>query len=99
MILFLTLCYIALLVVLIKLKILPSNTFVKSSPVIFSLLLLILIFIPMQFIEKESQHVEGFAPELAVVTHGGGKQLEEPLAVRPTSETVIGEMYSKWIDS
>jgi len=57
------------------------------------------LFIPMQFIEREADHVEGFAPELAVVTHGGGKELEEPLAVRPTSETVIGEMYSKWIDS
>jgi len=57
------------------------------------------LFIPMQFIEKEADHVEGFAPELAVVTHGGGKLLEEPLAIRPTSETVIGQMYSKWIGS
>ncbi len=57
------------------------------------------LFIPMSFIEKEKQHVEGFAPELAVVTHGGGKKLEEPLVVRPTSETIIGHMYAKWIRS
>ena len=57
------------------------------------------LFIPLSFIEKEAQHVEGFAPELAVVTHGGGKKLEEPLAVRPTSETIIGHMYAKWIRS
>ncbi|MFZ5856572.1 MAG: proline--tRNA ligase [Chloroflexota bacterium] len=55
--------------------------------------------IPMSFFEKEKEHVEGFAPELAVVTHGGGELLEEPLAVRPTSETIIGHMYSKWIKS
>jgi prolyl-tRNA synthetase len=57
------------------------------------------LLIPMSFLQKEAQHVEGFAPELAVVTHGGGKELEEPLVVRPTSETVIGYMYSKWIHS
>lgn len=57
------------------------------------------LFIPMSFLEKEKEHVEGFAPELAVVTHGGGEKLEEPLVVRPTSETVIGYMYSKWIKS
>ena len=57
------------------------------------------LFIPMSFIEKEKEHVEGFAPELAVVTHGGGKKLEEPLVVRPTSETIIGHMYAKWIRS
>jgi len=57
------------------------------------------LFIPMGFIEKEAQHVEGFAPELAVVTHGGGKELEEPLVVRPTSETVIGHAFSDWIQS
>ncbi len=57
------------------------------------------LFIPMSFLEKEKQHVEGFSPELAVVTHGGGKDLEEPLVVRPTSETIIGYMYSKWIKS
>ena len=55
--------------------------------------------IPMSFFEKEKAHVEGFAPELAVVTHGGGEELEEPLVVRPTSETIIGYMYSKWIKS
>jgi len=55
--------------------------------------------IPMSFFEKEKEHVEGFSPELAVVTHGGGEKLEEPLAVRPTSETIIGYMYSKWIKS
>jgi prolyl-tRNA synthetase len=57
------------------------------------------LFIPESYLHREAQHVEGFAPELAVVTHGGGKQLEEPLVVRPTSETVIGEMYSRWISS
>ena len=57
------------------------------------------LFIPEHFMKKEAEHVEGFAPELAVVTHGGGKKLEEPLVVRPTSETVIGAMYSKWIQS
>ena len=57
------------------------------------------LLIPMSFIQKEAQHVEGFAPELAVVTHGGGKKLEEPLVVRPTSETIIGHMYSQWIQS
>jgi prolyl-tRNA synthetase len=57
------------------------------------------LFIPMSFLEKEKSHVEGFSPELAVVTHGGGEKLEEPLVVRPTSETVIGHMYSQWIRS
>ena len=57
------------------------------------------LFIPQSFITKESEHVEGFAPELAMVTHGGGKKLEEPLAVRPTSETIINHMFSKWINS
>jgi prolyl-tRNA synthetase len=57
------------------------------------------LFIPMSFLQREAEHVEGFSPELAVVTHGGGKELEEPLVVRPTSETVIGELYSKWIRS
>jgi prolyl-tRNA synthetase len=57
------------------------------------------LFIPMNFLQKEAQHVEGFSPELAVVTIGGGKELEEPLVVRPTSETVIGHMYAKWIQS
>ncbi|HEY2848737.1 MAG TPA: proline--tRNA ligase [Gemmatimonadaceae bacterium] len=57
------------------------------------------LFIPESFMKKEAQHVEGFAPELAVVTHGGGKKLEEPLVVRPTSETIIYHMYAKWVQS
>lgn len=57
------------------------------------------MFIPMSLFKKEASHVEGFSPELAVVTHGGGKELSEPLAVRPTSETIMYEMYSKWINS
>jgi prolyl-tRNA synthetase len=57
------------------------------------------LFIPMSFLQKEAEHVEGFAPELAIVTHGGGKELEEPLVVRPTSETIIGYMYSQWVRS
>ncbi len=55
--------------------------------------------IPLSFFEKEKEHVEGFSPQLAVVTHGGGEELEEKLVVRPTSETMIGYMYSKWIKS
>jgi prolyl-tRNA synthetase len=57
------------------------------------------LLIPMSFLEKEKEHVEGFSPELAVVTIGGGETLEEPLIIRPTSETIIGYMYSKWIKS
>jgi prolyl-tRNA synthetase len=57
------------------------------------------LLMPMSFFEREAEHVEGFSPELAVVTHGGGKELTEPLAIRPTSETVIGEYMAKWIDS
>ena len=57
------------------------------------------MFIPEHFMHKEAEHVEGFAPEVAVVTHGGGKELEEPLVVRPTSETIIWNMYKKWISS
>ncbi len=57
------------------------------------------LLIPMSFIEKEAEHVEGFSPELAVVTHAGGKKLEEPYVVRPTSETIIGHYFSKWIQS
>src|SRR5208282_752597 len=57
------------------------------------------LFIPQSFLQKEAQHVEGFAPELAVVTHGGGKELEEPLIVRPTSETIINHMFAQWIRS
>ncbi|MDA0699448.1 MAG: proline--tRNA ligase [Chloroflexi bacterium] len=57
------------------------------------------MLIPRSFIDREASHVEGFSPELAVVTVGGGKELEEPLVVRPTSETIIGYAYSKWIKS
>ncbi len=57
------------------------------------------LLIPMNFFEREAEHVEGFSPELAVVTHGGGKKLTEPLAIRPTSEAVIGEYMAKWVDS
>jgi prolyl-tRNA synthetase len=57
------------------------------------------LLIPMSFIEKEKEHVEGFAPELAVVTQAGGKELEEHLAIRPTSETIIYHMYAKWVQS
>ena len=57
------------------------------------------LLIPMSFFKKEAEHVEGFAPEAAVVTHAGGEELAEPLAIRPTSETIFGNMYSKWIQS
>ncbi len=57
------------------------------------------LFIPQSFLSKEAQHVEGFAPETAVVTHGGGRELEEPLVVRPTSETIIYHMFAKWVQS
>lgn len=57
------------------------------------------LLIPMSFLERESEHVEGFSPQLAVVTHGGGKELEEPLVIRPTSETIIGHMYAQWVQS
>ncbi len=57
------------------------------------------LFIPMSYLQKEAEHVEGFSPELAVVTHAGGKELEEPLVVRPTSETVIMQAFSNWIQS
>jgi len=57
------------------------------------------LLIPESYLKREAEHVEGFSPELAVVTHAGGKELEEPLVVRPTSETVIGEMFSRWISS
>ena len=57
------------------------------------------LLIPESFLEKEAEHVEGFAPECAVVTHGGGKELEEPLVIRPTSETIIWAMFKKWIMS
>ena len=57
------------------------------------------LFIPESYLQREAEHVEGFSPELAVVTHGGGKALEEPVVVRPTSETVIGEFMAKWVQS
>jgi len=57
------------------------------------------LFIPYRLLEKEAQHVEGFAPEVAVVTHAGGEELEEPLVVRPTSETIIWATYAKWVQS
>ncbi|HEY5833667.1 proline--tRNA ligase [Streptomyces sp.] len=57
------------------------------------------LFIPQSYLTREAEHVEGFAPELAVVTHGGGKELEEPIVVRPTSETIINEYFSKWVQS
>ncbi|MBI2710495.1 MAG: proline--tRNA ligase [Actinobacteria bacterium] len=57
------------------------------------------LFIPESYLQREAEHVQGFSPELAVVTHGGGKELEEPLVVRPTSETVIGEFMAKWVQS
>ena len=57
------------------------------------------LLIPESFLKKEAEHVEGFAPEVAWVTHGGGNELEERLAIRPTSEAIICHMYSKWITS
>jgi prolyl-tRNA synthetase len=57
------------------------------------------LLIPESFLKKEAEHVEGFAPEAAVVTHGGGKKLEEPLIIRPTSETIIYSMFAKWVQS
>ncbi|MBV9659912.1 MAG: proline--tRNA ligase, partial [Acidimicrobiales bacterium] len=57
------------------------------------------LFIPESFLTKEAEHVEGFSPELAVVTHGGGRELEEPVVVRPTSETVINSFFAKWVHS
>ncbi|MCI0399510.1 MAG: proline--tRNA ligase [Chloroflexi bacterium] len=57
------------------------------------------MFIPESFIKREAKHVAGFSPELAVVTHAGGEKLEEPLVVRPTSETIIGHTYAKWVQS
>jgi len=57
------------------------------------------LFIPYSFLKKEKKHIKGFSPELAVVTHGGGKELKEPLVVRPTSETIMYAMFAKWIKS
>src|SRR6187549_2375154 len=57
------------------------------------------LFIPKSFLEKEAEHVEGFAPQVAWVTRGGNEELAEPLAIRPTSEAIIGHMYAKWVQS
>jgi prolyl-tRNA synthetase len=57
------------------------------------------LFIPESYLRREAEHVEGFSPELAVVTHGGGKELDEPVVVRPTSETMVGEYMAKWVQS
>src|ERR1700722_5161690 len=57
------------------------------------------LLIPESFLKKEAKHVEGFAPEVAVVTHAGGKKLEEPYVVRPTSETIIHYMFARWMRS
>ncbi len=57
------------------------------------------LLIPQSFLQKEADHIEGFAPEVAWVTRGGGEELEEPLAIRPTSETIVGHSFSKWIQS
>src|SRR5215475_2080861 len=57
------------------------------------------LFIPEAYLKREAEHVEGFSPELAVVTVAGGKPLEEPVVVRPTSETIIGHFFARWIQS
>src|ERR1700756_2949130 len=57
------------------------------------------LFIPNSLLTKEAEHVEGFAPQVAYVTHGGGEELEEKLVVRPTSEAIIGTLYAKWVQS
>src|SRR5262252_7705973 len=57
------------------------------------------LLIPEAFLRREAEHVEGFSPELAVVTHGGGKELEEPAVVRPTSETIVNASFARWISS
>ena len=57
------------------------------------------LFIPESYLRREAEHVEGFSPELAVVTHGGGRELEEPVVVRPTSETVVNSFFAKWVQS
>src|SRR5882672_11792544 len=57
------------------------------------------LLIPSKLLEKEAEHVEGFAPEVAVVTHAGGEKLEEPVVIRPTSETIIWATYARWIQS
>lgn len=57
------------------------------------------MLIPQSYLQREAEHVEGFSPELAVVTHGGGKELEEPVVIRPTSETIINAYFAKWVQS
>ena len=57
------------------------------------------LLIPESYLSLEAEHVEGFSPELAVVTYGGGKKLEEPVVVRPTSETVVNSFFAKWVQS
>src|SRR5207245_1993539 len=57
------------------------------------------LLIPQSYLEREQEHVEGFSPELAVVTHAGGKELDEPAVLRPTSETVIDAYFAKWVQS
>ena len=57
------------------------------------------LFIPESYLRREAEHVEGFSPELAVVTHAGGRELDEPIVVRPTSETMVGEYMAKWVQS
>ena len=57
------------------------------------------LFIPESYLRREAEHVEGFAPELAVVTHAGGEELAEPVVVRPTSETIVNTYFSKWVQS
>src|SRR6201989_1164239 len=57
------------------------------------------LFIPEAYLRREAEHVEGFSPELAVVTHGGGKKLEEPIVLRPTSETIVNSSFARWISS
>ena len=57
------------------------------------------LLIPQSYLMKEAEHVEGFAPEVATVTHAGGQKLQEPLVIRPTSETIICDMYAKWMES
>ncbi|MFI6585073.1 proline--tRNA ligase [Embleya sp. NPDC050493] len=57
------------------------------------------LLIPQSYLTREAEHVEGFAPELAVVTHGGGKELDEPVVIRPTSETIVNEYFAKWVQS
>jgi len=57
------------------------------------------LLIPQSYLTREAEHVEGFAPELAVVTHGGGKELDEPVVIRPTSETIVNDYFSKWVQS